>query len=227
MQIKLSEKPQNATLIEGFPGLGLIGTIVTEFLIEHTNAKLIGEFTLEDFAPTVAVHKGKLIKPLGIYYTEKYNLIILHAIIDVQGKEWMLADKLNELVKDLKVSRIVSIEGVVGKEEQDRVFYLGDDVLKEHGAQPISESIIMGVTAALLVKNSGMNCIFAETHSQLPDSKAAANIITLLDKYLGLQVDPTPLEEQAKFFEKKLKEIVSQTSKTTHAKDQRMMNYVG
>ena len=42
MEIKLTKKPQNPTLIEGFPGFGLIGTITTEFLIEHLKAEKIG-----------------------------------------------------------------------------------------------------------------------------------------------------------------------------------------
>ena len=42
MKIVLTEKPKNAILIEGFPGFGLVGTITTEFLIDHLKAKKIG-----------------------------------------------------------------------------------------------------------------------------------------------------------------------------------------
>jgi predicted ATP-grasp superfamily ATP-dependent carboligase len=35
MEIKLTKKPSKVKIIEGFPGLGLNGTISTELLIEH------------------------------------------------------------------------------------------------------------------------------------------------------------------------------------------------
>ena len=35
MELILSKKPKGVTIVEGFPGFGLIGTIATEFLIEH------------------------------------------------------------------------------------------------------------------------------------------------------------------------------------------------
>ncbi|MBU1854202.1 MAG: PAC2 family protein, partial [Nanoarchaeota archaeon] len=70
-------------------------------------------------------------------------------------------------------------------------------------------------------------CIFAETHSALPDSKAAAKVIEVLDKYLGLKVDYKPLLKQAEEFENKLKNMIQQTSKTTEESDKKYMSYLG
>ncbi|MBW2989975.1 PAC2 family protein, partial [Candidatus Woesearchaeota archaeon] len=42
MQIKLWKKPKNPIIIEGFPGFGLVGTIASEFLIDHLKTELIG-----------------------------------------------------------------------------------------------------------------------------------------------------------------------------------------
>ena len=41
MELKLDKKPKNPIIIEGFPGFGFVGTIATEFLIDHLNAKPI------------------------------------------------------------------------------------------------------------------------------------------------------------------------------------------
>ena len=35
MELKLTKKPKGVTILNGFPGIGLIGTISTEFLMEH------------------------------------------------------------------------------------------------------------------------------------------------------------------------------------------------
>ena len=45
VSLELWKKPKGATIIEGFPGYGLVGPITTEFLIDHLKTEQIGEFT--------------------------------------------------------------------------------------------------------------------------------------------------------------------------------------
>ena len=69
----------------------------------------------------------------------------------------------------------------------------------------------MGVTATLLLKAKKtvpVSCIFAESKSQLPDTEAAAEIIKVLDTYLGMNIDFKPLVDTARKFEVKLKEMM-------------------
>jgi predicted ATP-grasp superfamily ATP-dependent carboligase len=53
--------------------------------------------------------------------------------------------------------------------------------------------------------------LFAETHLNIPDSKAAAKLVETLDKYLGMDLNYQPLLEQAKKFEEKLKVILQKS----------------
>ncbi|MBN1274670.1 proteasome assembly chaperone family protein, partial [Candidatus Woesearchaeota archaeon] len=204
----------------------LIGTIATEFLIEHLDAELIGEFTYDELPPTVAIHQGKLVKPMAVYHAKKENIVILHTILAPKGVEWQLANQVIGLAKKLKAKKLISLEGVMSPDGED-VYSYGDRKLERLGAKPIQESIIMGVTASIMVSYDKVICLFAESHSQLPDSKAAAKIIELLDKYLGLKVDPKPLLAQAKLFEDKLKGILQQTSKAAMEKERKDMSYLG
>jgi len=79
------------------------------------------------------------------------------------------------------------------------------------------------------LKNSRVSCVFAETHSSLPDSKAAAKVIEVLDKYLGLKVDYRPLLKKAEEFETKVKDLVAKSKdavvKNKEHKD--ALNYLG
>ena len=74
----------------------------------------------------------------------------------------------------------------------------------------------MGTTAAFLLKGKDLNttCIFAEAHSQLPDSEAAAKVITVLNGYLNMKVDTKPLLEQAKRFEETLRNYMQKMKKS-------------
>lgn len=232
MQIILEKRPKSPIIIEGFPGFGLVGTIATEFLINHLNAELIGRIRSEEIPPVIAVHKGEAIEPLGIFYDKKTNIMILHALSAVNGMEWELADQLVKMAKDLKAKEIISIEGV-GSEaetsEEPRVFYIGiNKKMKSLGYEELKEGIIVGVTGALLLrKDIGVSCIFAETHSQLPDSRAAAKIIEALDKYLGLKIDYKPLIEKAEKFETKLKDIMEKAQTATAQKEKKKLAYFG
>jgi uncharacterized protein len=107
MKYKLNVKPKNPVIIEGFPGFGLVGTISTEFLIKHLDAKKIGHIRLDEVPPVVAVHDSEAIEPLGIFYAKKKNLIILHALANVQGFEWQITDLLVKMAKELKAKEII------------------------------------------------------------------------------------------------------------------------
>ena len=232
MEIKLSKKPKKPVIIEGFPGFGLIGTIATEFLIEHLKAEHIGDFVFNEMPPTLAIHKGKMINPMGVFYDRKTNIIILHTILNITGNEWKVADAIEDMAKKLKAREIISIEGVsspVPSNETNVYHYCRKSKDCFEGlAKPLKESIIMGVTAALMLRSKApLTGFFAETHSQLPDSKAAAKIIEVLDKYLRLNVDYKPLLKQAEEFEQKFKKILEQTTAAGKERDKKALSYVG
>jgi len=236
VQIKLWKKPKNPIIIEGFPGFGLVGTIASEFLIDHLNTEMIGKIVFEDMPPVVAIHKSKVVEPLGIFYCKKYNIVILHAITASTGFEWKLADALVDLCRELNAKEVISLEGVGSnglKAASNSFYYTNIEkkkaALDNLGLKPLKEGIIMGVTGALMLKldSRPLCCLFADTASNLPDSKAAAKIIESLDKYLGLDVDPKPLMAQAAEFETKLKGILGSSQKAMELSERKKMSYVG
>lgn len=236
MQIKLTKKPKNCRLIEGFPGFGLVGTIANEFLLEHLKFEQIGKIIFDDMPVTVAIHEGKVVEPLGIFYNKKYNLILLHAITASTGMEWKLSDIVMELSKQLGIKEIISLEGVGSSEESttSRVFFYSNNEknrskFRKLKVEPLKEGIIIGVTGAVLLRAEKVpvSCVFAETHSSLPDSKAAAKVIEILDKYLGLKVDYKPLLLQAEKFEGKLKGLLTEGQKAQQISEKKKLSYVG
>ncbi|MEA3378751.1 MAG: PAC2 family protein [Nanoarchaeota archaeon] len=236
MEIKLNKKIKGPIIIEGFPGIGLIGTISTEFLIKHLGAEPVGSIESKKLLPIVAVHESRLAKPLELFYAKKQNLLIIHALSAVQGMEWEIAGALKELCKKVNAKEIISIEGIMSATDAPEAYFWADKAsiinkFRSKEVKPLKEGIIMGVTAALLLTNKGIDAsgIFVGTHSKLPDSRAAAKIIEILDKYLGLNIDYKPLLVAAEQFEKKLKELVNQTQSAMKHKKIRSKNldYLG
>ena len=232
MEIILNKKPKKVTIIEGFPGFGLVATIACEFLLDHLKTEQIGKIIFEETQPMVAIHDTKVVEPLGIFYNKQYNVVIVHAVAPSQGKEWKLANVINEMAKKLDAKEVISLEGVGagGEVKESNAFYFSSENGKKFskiGIKPLKEGIIMGVTGAMLIKANKLSCIFAEAHTNMPDSKAAAKIIEVLDKYLGLKVDYGPLMEQADKFQDKLQGMMEQGQAAQDMNIMKKLSYVG
>ena len=76
MKLILSKKPKNVTIIEGFPGFGLIGTIATEYLMEHLETEKIGIVQMDEVPAMIAIHQNKVIEPISIHYNKPSSNIL-------------------------------------------------------------------------------------------------------------------------------------------------------
>lgn len=234
MQITLFKRPKKGSvIIEGFPGFGLVGNITTEFLIDHLNAELIGTVKADEVQPLIAVHDGKVVQPIGVFYDEKNNIVIMHVITSAAGIEWKLAETILKLAREIEAREIISIEGVVGGEDREiRGFYFSNNAkgrkrFENMKAEKLREGIVVGVTGALMLERDfPFSAIFVETHSNMPDSRASAKAIELLDKYLNLKVDPRPLLRQAEVFEDKIKKLLEQSKTMMSEQEKKKMSYI-
>ena len=230
MEFNITKKPKGCVLIIGFPSTGLVSTITGKYLIEHLDTEVIGILEGEEFTPLTAIHSGQVVFPITLYYNKDYNLLILQSLTDVTGKEWIIVEAINKLAKDLQVKEIITIDGTPTKEEKEEVFYYS---LKGEikGLKQFDDGIIMGVTAALLLKKTTpVTSLFAEVHSNLPDSEAAAHVIQALDKYLGLKIDYAPLLEAARKFEENLRGYMENVQNAQDTKSnllKKQFNYIG
>lgn len=237
MEIKLNKKVKANYLLEGFPGVGLVSTITTEYLINHQKFENIGEIIVEEVPPIAPIHSEKIIKPIAIYYNKEKKIALLHSVANVAGLEWKIKDVVLELAKQLKCDNIVSIEGVGNPAAETEettpktfVYTNNKNLLKNLKlSTPLREGIIMGVTGALLLNNENINhlCIFVDAHSNMPDSKASAEVIKVLNEYLKLGIDVTPLLKQAEIFEKKLQDIIGKASSAQKTREEKRLSYFG
>jgi len=232
MDIELKKRPSNPTIIIGFPSIGLVGTIVTKFLIDHLETEVIGCLYSDNITPLVAIHKGKVVDPITIYYNKKYNVIIIQALMDVSGNEMEIAKNIVDLNKQLEAKEVIVIEGMPTQEDKVDVYFYSTKSKVVAKTQPLKEGIVMGVTAAMLLKSEQLplTTLFVQAHQNMPDSEAGAKVVELLKDYLGLDVDVKPLLENAKKFETNLKSVlkksIEQANKANLAQD-KDLSYLG
>jgi len=206
--------------------------IAIEYLLDHLEIETIGKIWSPNLQPMALVHKGKIMQPMEIFYSKKYNLVILEAFSGIEGLEWEIADALVKLNDTLKAREIISIEGIgappLVKEELTAYYSTNQPdkvkLLESTGCEPLMEGMIFGVSGALMIKghdNVKTSFIFAEAQQNLPDSRAAARIIEILDKYLGLQVEIEPLVKQAADMELRLKDLLRKMKEQKGFKQER------
>ena len=101
MKVMLTKKPKKPIIIDGFTGFGLVGTIASEFLLDHLKTTKIGRIWLDELPAMVAVHEGKVVEPIGIFYNDKYNIVIIHSVTSIAGMEWKITDAIMSMAKDM------------------------------------------------------------------------------------------------------------------------------
>ncbi|MCX6710499.1 MAG: PAC2 family protein [Candidatus Woesearchaeota archaeon] len=110
--LTLTKKPKNPIVITAFPGLGLVGTIAVEFLIEHLKTEKIGKISLKDDVPVVAIHDGKLVEPISMHYSKEYNIVLVRSVNKITKNFSEISSDFKKMEKELSPKEFVSLDGV-------------------------------------------------------------------------------------------------------------------
>jgi uncharacterized protein len=216
---KSIEIKDSATLIFGFAGVGLLGTIITNTMIQQIeDIEQIGYVASKELPSIAVFYDGILKHPFRIYYSRNYNLII--AICEVPFKSDSAYSNLSELVcrwaLSNDVNEILIFQGIVKKGILDEfnVYYAAEeskvDSLEEFEIKKLKRGIIVGPEATFLNRSLSNRidsyALFTEV-SQYPTPEGAAVIIDKLNEIYGLEIDTDKLLEQGKKIKNKMLEL--------------------
>ena len=215
------------TLIEGFPGMGLVGTIAAKYLVEKMDFDYVGYIDSDIFLPVVRIHEGLPVRPARIYANraKKVAVLISEQVIS-KPFTYLVAKGTANWIEAKGISELISLSGVhAGDGEQNEIIYgiaaneKSRALLKEYKLTEIGEGITTGITALILLelRNSKVRAISILGNVQLSaDYKASAEVLKKLNEILGLNLNVEPLLEEARETEKQL---ISQLQKQQQTKD--------
>lgn len=213
------------TLIEGFPGMGLVGTIAAKYLVERLGFREHGYIDSSVFIPIIRIHEGMPVYPSRIYANDSLKLLVLisEQIISRQYTE-DIAHCIVEWIKEKKIGKLISLAGInsPGSKAGDGVYGIAANPeslkeLKKHNIELIKDGITTGITALILLelKKSDVNAISIMGNASFQaDYKAAAAIIEKLNGLLGLKVNVEPLLKEARETEKLLLRQMDEMKRT-------------
>ena len=220
MDIRVVETSQQSlegyTLVEGFPGMGLVGTIAAKYLVEKLEVKEIGHIHSESFVPIIRIHNGMPVRPSRIFVSEKNKLVILisEQIIPKQHTQ-AVSEAVVDWIRDRKIKRIISLSGIgiEGSGKELKLYGIASNeaskkLLKENSIQPIQEGITTGVIALILLDLKDDESVEAisllASIKSGADYTAAAELLKKLNLMLGLEINVEPLVKEARETEKAL-----------------------
>ena len=210
-QVKL----HNPILIEGLPGLGLVGKIAIRYLIKKLKAKKFAHLYSPHFPYFVLVNKKGNVRLLrGAFYFWKNSsgandLILFTGDSQSQTIEgqYEIADCMLDFSQKYDVKTIVTIGGYrVEAKEKPNVFAaatsqeLLDRALNAGAAVSSSGSPIVGTAGLILglarFKKIDALCLLGETRGYLPDPLAARSVLEVLKSAFDFEVDLAGLSEE-------------------------------
>jgi uncharacterized protein len=221
--------PMNgASVLIGFPGSGLVGTIALQYMVDQLEFEQIGTMTSKFFPPLAMMNKGVINDPVRIYIKNDIAAIVadipIHPMICYETSRDII-----DWLEQFKPKEVVTIAGIITNEPEKRVFGVATtaDALKriEDYTLLLPIGSISGIASSLLTecKARGIPAygLLGETVNA-PDPRSSAATIEVLNKMYNLELDVKPLIEQALEIEQsmgKIAEEVQQSAEQSPKKD--------
>jgi hypothetical protein len=222
-------KLRDAILIEGLPGIGNVGKLAVDFLIDELKPKKIYEFFSYSFPHSVFVNERNLVDlpKIELYYLELKGRSILLLAGDTQPVDevssYRFSSEVLNLAQQLGTKEIITIGGIglssVPKEPQ--VYCTGNckDIIKKYKTGTILNDKIFGVVgpivgvSGLLVglstkKKMKAISLLAETygHPMYMGVRGAKEVVKVLNAKLELGLDTKKLDRDIAELEEGLDE---------------------
>lgn len=249
---KLPKNLKNPILIEGLPGIGNVGKIVADFMIEELKAIKIYEFVSHSMPNSVFVNEDNLVElpRIELYYKKMkgFDLLILTGDVQPIDEEscYEFCEFICEMSKNYGVKEMITLGGVgLGEApKKPKVYCTGnskiliDEYKKKTNVETKVYGVIgpiVGVTGLLLgiSQKRGIKAIalLAETlgHPMFVGIKGARETMTVLNKKLGMTLDTKKLDKEIVAFDREMRktEELSQSRSKNDKNQDNENNYIG
>jgi uncharacterized protein (TIGR00162 family) len=205
----------NPILIEGFPGLGMVGNIATQYLARQLKAQKLATLYSPHFPYQVIVNKkgsARLLRGEFFFWKNKTgenDLIFLTGDSQAQTIEgqFEVANSILDYAEKKKVKTVITIGGYRNEvEDSPKIVAVSTNhalLKKALKAKAISSEAgipIVGTAGLLLglakFRNVDALCLLGETRGYLPDPKTAKSVIKTLQGIIDVTVDLTGLDKE-------------------------------
>jgi len=221
VQVILEKEPsvKNPILIEGFPGIGLVGNIASQYIVHELNMTYLGAMNSKFFPPLAVLLGGVVNMPVRIYEDAEKGIVVLTADIPVHPlASYDIGREIVSWAESINTKEMVCLAGITVMSDQHRVFgaVSKKDMLDriKNMAEVFELGTITGITGSIMnecrIRNMPAICLLGETVSAEPDPRAAIATIETLNKIYSLGISTQKLSEQAEQIEVQMAQLAQQ-----------------
>lgn len=238
---------RDAVVIDGFPSVGLVSSIVANYLIALLKLEYIAVMDSDSFPTLSLIRNGEPLGPARVYarpeLREGEKQIVVFST-ELQPSPHLLRD-IGSSVMDFSMSQkcrlIISSGGLIIErgdvDEPPEVAVYGiasteraNELLMEADAEPFVEGVISGTAGVLLNegRRRGFDVItlLAEARPDMADARAAALILAIIDQMvLHMNLNVEPLCKEAERLEAQLKVIHKDAEKKSRVSADAEVSY--
>jgi proteasome assembly chaperone (PAC2) family protein len=208
-------KIKDIILISSLPDMGKVGGLVTQHISKKLEAKKAAQLFLAD-KPWVNIKDGLVNLPTDEYFLavdEKNSIVIFTGENQPQepATVFKIANKILETVSQMgNIKMVISAGGYLPSEvgKGDAVYGVATnstsmDLLKLNNVKPLSSEVksitwfngvILGITKGKNIDGIGLFGEIVDT--ELPQYKAASNILKVIEKILKIEIDTKELDDK-------------------------------
>jgi uncharacterized protein len=198
------------TLIEGFPDVGLAGTIGARYISEKLGFEQIGHIDSPLFSPIIRINDGVPMHPVRIYASKKHKTVILLAEQIIPNNiASVMAREIVEWIKKKKIKQVIATSGIKNPSGKSVYAFASDEkskkIIKKNNLELINNGITSGVTAMMMLYLKDNNvvgfCLIGNAKNNA-DYFAAAEIVKAFCNLIKIKVvDIKPLLKEARELE--------------------------
>jgi len=235
---------RDAVIIDGFPSVGLVSSIVANYLIALLKMEYIAVMDSDSFPTLSLIRNGEPLGPARIYARPnlkpgEQQVVVLST--ELQPSAALLKD-IGTAVMDYSAARrckmVIAAGGLIVEREEGTdseesgeiaVYGIGStdaaqELLLKADAEPFVEGVISGTAGVLLNegKRRGMDVItlLAEARPDTADARAAALILAAIDQMvLHMNLNVEPLCKEAERLEAQLKVLHKDAQRKSRPSD--------
>jgi uncharacterized protein len=212
-------KVKISTIIVGFPGQGLVGSIGAKYIVRELDMKVNGYIRSPLIPPLAVFLDGILAYPYRIYTKGEIAVLIGESPAPVQAY-YYLANAVLDWASDVGATEIICLDGFPDPLAQKDVYLVAEPDLKEKikkmDLPKPQTGYIGGLSGAILNETilrdiDGYALLCATDPRGIPDPIGAANIIEVLNKIKGLNINTESLHADGEKIKETFKEFAERT----------------
>ncbi len=215
--------PSEATMLCGFPDVGLVGVLASSYVISQLNLVELAYVDSDLLPPIVVLHKGQPHSPMRILGKDKLLVTIAETAIPAKGVPRLMRSFV-DWVKSKKVTKVIPIGGIPVQNRQDievpEVFGVGSSLdaikmLNQKQVKVLKEGYMVGPQALLMrycaERNIQAFALLAQSFYNYPDPEAAAAALKQLNNITGMEVDVSKLVDRGEEIRLRAKDMMRRT----------------